>query len=252
MTTTTDTTRAEICAVACAEIFSGAGEIMASPMATLPSIGARLAKLTTEPDLLLSDGEALLMAETPALGDKGAIEGWIPFRKVFDVVASGRRHVVMGANQIDRYGNQNLSAFGPLQHPTRQMFGSRGAPGNTINHATSYWVPKHSSRVFCEQVDIVCGVGYDKIDPSNPAFRYLHIHRVVTNLGVFDFGGPGHTMRALSLHPGVTADEVAANTSFEIAGLHEAEPTRYPTDEELRLIREVIDPRGIRNREVPQ
>ena len=46
----------------------------------------------------------------------------------------------MGANQVDRFGNQNLSAFGPLQHPTRQMF-ARGAPGNTINHPTSYWVP---------------------------------------------------------------------------------------------------------------
>ncbi|MBP0657256.1 CoA-transferase, partial [Mycobacterium tuberculosis] len=78
----------------------------------------------------------------------GPIEGWMPFSKVFDVVASGRRHVIMGANQIDRHGNQNLSAFGPLQHPTRQMFGVRGAPGNTINHPTSYWVPRHSARVF--------------------------------------------------------------------------------------------------------
>ena len=71
----------------------------------------------------------------------------MPFRKVFDVVASGRRHVVMGANQIDRHGNQNLSAFGPLQQPTRQMFGVRGAPGNTINHPTSYCGPSFHSRV---------------------------------------------------------------------------------------------------------
>jgi len=244
-------TRAEICAIACAEIFSGAGEIMASPMAPMASIGARLARLTTEPDLLLSDGEALLLADTPALGAKAPIEGWIPFRKVFDVVASGRRHVVMGANQIDRHGNQNLSAFGPLQHPTRQMFGVRGAPGNTINHATSYWVPKHSARIFCNQVDIVSGVGYDKVDPANPAFKYLNVHRVVSNLGVFDFGGPDKTMRALSLHPGVEADEVAQNTGFEITGLAEAGKTRQPTDEELRLIREVIDPRSVRDREVP-
>ena len=244
-------TRAEYCAVALAELFSGAGEIMASPMAPLPSIGARLAKSTTEPDLLLSDGEALLMVETPTLGAKSPIEGWIPFRKVFDVVASGRRHVVMGANQIDRYGNQNLSAFGPLQKPTRQMFGVRGAPGNTINHATSYWVPKHSPRVFTATVDIVSGVGYDKVDPANPAFKYLNVHRVVSNLGVFDFGGPGRTMRAVTLHPGVTADEVATNTSFDIADLDDAASTREPTDNELRLIREVIDPKGIRNREVP-
>ncbi|MGW5144822.1 cholesterol ring-cleaving hydrolase subunit IpdB [Rhodococcus koreensis] len=248
--TTTGVTRAEYCAIACAEIFSGAGEIMASPMATLPLIGARLARLTTEPDLLITDGEALIFADTPAVGAKAPIEGWMPFRKVFDVVASGRRHVVMGANQIDRHGNQNLSAFGPLQQPTRQMFGVRGAPGNTINHPTSYWVGKHTSRVFCDQVDIISGVGYDRIDPDNPAYRFHHLHRVVTNLGVFDFGGPGHTFRALSLHPGVTADQVAENTSFEVADLDDAPVTRDPSEEELRLIREVLDPRSLRDREV--
>ncbi|WP_459549021.1 CoA-transferase subunit beta [Nocardia sp. X0981] len=252
MTSTETITRAEVCAVACAEIFRDAGEIFASPMTPMAQLGARLAKLTFAPDLLLSDGEALFLAETPPLGGRAPIEGWIPFRKVFDVLASGRRHVVMGANQIDRFGNQNLSAFGPLQQPTRQMFGVRGAPGNTINHPTSYWVGRHSKRVFGEQVDIVAGVGYDKIDPGNPAFRFHHIHRVVSNLGVFDFNGPGHTMRALGLHPGVTADEVAENTSFEIAELDTAGTTRLPTAEELRLIREVLDPKKIREKEVPR
>ncbi|PTR28961.1 acyl CoA:acetate/3-ketoacid CoA transferase beta subunit [Rhodococcus sp. OK519] len=246
----TEVTRAEYCAIACAELFADAGEIFASPMATLPLIGARLAKLTTEPDLIITDGEAMILAEAPAIGASAPIEGYIPFSKVFDVVASGRRHVVMGANQIDKFGNQNLSAFGPLDKPTRQMFGLRGAPGNTINHATSYWVGKHSSRVFADKVDVVCGVGYDKVDPENPAFRFLKNHQVVTNLGVFDFQGPGQTMRAVSLHPGVTAEDVKANTSFEIAGLDSAGITREPTAEELRLIREVIDPKSLRDREV--
>ena len=76
------------------------------------------------------------------------------------------------------------------------------------------------------------------------------MYRVVTNLGVFDFGGEGHTFRALSLHPGVTADEVAENTSFEVAGLAEAGVTREPTAEELRIIREVLDPKNFRDREV--
>ncbi|MEU1983803.1 CoA-transferase [Nocardia sp. NPDC019395] len=252
MTSTETSTRAEVCAIACAEIFRDAGEIFASPMTPMAQLGARLAKLTFEPDLLLSDGEAFFLAETPPIGGKAPVEGWIPFRRVFDVLASGRRHVVMGANQIDRFGNQNLSAFGPLQQPTRQMFGVRGAPGNTINHPTSYWVARHSKRVFSEKVDIVAGVGYDKVDPDNPAFRFHHIHRVVSNLGVFDFNGPDHTMRALSLHPGVTADEVAENTSFEIADLATAAPTRLPSDEELRIIREVLDPKKIREKEVPQ
>lgn len=97
---------------------------------------------------------------------------------------------------------------------------------------------------------MVCGVGYDQIDPENPAYKYLNIPRVVTNLGVFDFGGPGNTFRALSLHPGVTAEEVAENTSFEVAGLAEAGITRDPTAEELHLIRETLDPRNLRDREV--
>ncbi|MFZ2512634.1 MAG: CoA-transferase [Gordonia sp. (in: high G+C Gram-positive bacteria)] len=250
MTSTVDVTRAEYCVVACADIFTGAGEIMASPMAPVPLLGARLARLTTEPDLLITDGESLILADTPAIGKTGAIEGWMPFPKVFDVVASGRRHVVMGANQIDRHGNQNLSAFGPLQHPKRQMFGVRGAPGNTINHPTSYWVPRHSARVFGDSVDIVSGVGFDKVDPANPAYDHLNIHRVVTDLGVFDFGGPEHTMRALSLHPGVTAEQVAENTGFPIADLATAPVTTAPTDEQLAIIREVLDPKGVRNREV--
>ncbi|WP_343602511.1 cholesterol ring-cleaving hydrolase subunit IpdB [Mycobacterium sp.] len=242
--------RAEICVMACAELFRGAGEIMVSPMTTVASIGARLARLTFAPDILLTDGEAQLLADTPALSASGLVEGWMPFGRVFETLAWGRRHVVMGANQIDRYGNQNLSALGPLQQPTRQMFGVRGAPGNTVNHATSYWVGNHSPRVFCDAVDVVCGIGYDKIDPDNPAFRFVNVYRVVSNLGVFDFGGPGHTMRAVSLHPGVSASDVQDATSFEVHGLSDAEETGPPGVDELRLIREVIDPLPLRDNEV--
>ncbi|WCS17963.1 CoA-transferase [Mycobacterium marinum] len=243
-------TRAEVCAVACAELFRNAGEIMVSPMTNMASVGARLARLTFSPDILLTDGEAQLLADTPPLGKTGPVEGWMPFGRVFETLAWGRRHVVMGANQVDRYGNQNISAFGPLQHPTRQMFGVRGSPGNTINHATSYWVGSHSKRVFCEAVDIVSGIGYDKVDPDNPAFRFVNVYRVVSNLGVFDFGGPEQTMRALSLHPGVSPDDVREATSFEVNGLEDAEQTRTPTDGELQLIREVIDPKALRDREI--
>jgi acyl CoA:acetate/3-ketoacid CoA transferase beta subunit len=243
-------TRAEVCTIACAELFRDAGEIMVSPMTNIVSIGARLARLTFSPDILLTDGEARLLAGTPAIGAAGAIEGWMPFNRVFETLSWGRRHVVMGANQIDRYGNQNLSAFGPIQHPTRQMFGVRGAPGNAINHATSYWVGNHSKRVFCDAVDIVSGVGWDKVEADNPAYRFLNVYRVVTNLGVFDFNGPEHQMQALSLHPGVAPDEVAENTAFEVHGLESAGESRLPTADEQRLIQEVIDPKSLRDKEV--
>ena len=148
----------------------------------------------------------------------------------------------MGANQIDRYGNQNLSAFGPLQHPTRQMFGVRGAPGNTINHATSYWVGNHSKRVFGDSVDVVSGIGWDKVDPDNPAYRFVNVYRVVTNLGVFDFNGPDHQMRAVSLHPGVEAEQVGRE--HLVRG---ARPGCRRADAAAHRARAEADPRGHRS-----
>src|SRR5688500_10727347 len=138
----TGATRADVCVAACADAFRGDGEIVISPMAPIPRLGARLARATFEPDLLLTDGEAYL------IDADGSVEGWLPFRSVFDVVAAGRRHVMMGASQVDRFGNQNISAVGDWQRPTAQLLGARGAPGNTVNHTTSYWVPRHSTRVF--------------------------------------------------------------------------------------------------------
>src|SRR5262249_3287003 len=98
--------------------------------------------------------------------------------------------------------------------------------------------------------DVVSGIGYDKVDASNPAFRFVNIYRVVSNLGVFDFGGPGHTMRALSLHPGVSPDDVQQATSFEVHGLDEADTSRLPSEDGLRLTREVIDPKSLRDKEI--
>ena len=104
--------------------------------------------------------------------------------------------------------------------------------------------------MFCETVDVVCGIGWDNIDTDNPAFRFANTHRVISNLGVFDFGGPDRTMRALSLHPGVSADDVRENTSFDLHGLDDADESRLPTDEELHLIRDVVDPKALRDPEI--
>jgi acyl CoA:acetate/3-ketoacid CoA transferase beta subunit len=239
-------TRAEIAVVAVAELFRGDGEIVASPMGFIPQLGAKLARLTFEPDLLMSDGEAYLMTTD------GVVEGWQPFRKMLDtIVPHGRRHVVMGANQVDRFGNQNISAIGDHARPKKQLLGVRGAPGNTVNHRTSYWVPRHSTRVFVDAVDVVSGVGYDSAAKAGPsAEKYHDVYRVVSNLGVFDFATPDHAMRAVSLHPGVTRDEVTAATTFAV-DLSTGETSREPTADELRLIREVLDPKSLRDKEVP-
>ncbi|MFG2663322.1 CoA-transferase subunit beta [Streptomyces sp. NPDC048387] len=239
------TTRAEYCVIACAEAWRGDGEVLASPMGAVPSFGARLAKRTFAPDLLLTDGEAMLV------GLDGTVEGWLPYRRHLTMVTGGRRHVMMGASQIDRYGNQNISCIGAWERPSRQLLGVRGAPVNTLNNPVSYWVPRHSPRVFVERVDMVCGVGYDRAEAAGPsASRFHRLPRVVSDLGVFDFTGPGRTMRLVSLHPGVKVEQVRAATGFELAIGEEVPYTREPTARELRLIREVIDPDGLREREV--
>ena len=136
--------RAEVCVVACAEAWRGDGAILASPMGLIPALGARLAQLTFAPGLLLTDGEAHLLAPDGADGAGRVTEGWLPYRSVFTMVAAGLRHVMMGAAQIDRFGNQNISCIGDWARPKAQLLGVRGAPGNTINHPVSYWVPRHS------------------------------------------------------------------------------------------------------------
>jgi acyl CoA:acetate/3-ketoacid CoA transferase beta subunit len=224
-------------------------------------IAGRLARATFEPDLCLTDGEALLVADDrlfagpdrpggPAgLGGK-TVEYWNPYRSMFDWVWSGRRHIVMGATQVDRFGNQNLAAIGDYEHPKVQLLGYRGAPGNTINDPTSYWVPNHGPRVFVDRVDTVTGVGWDRAAALGPAGRHVEIRRVVSNLGVFDFETPDHAMRLRSVHPGVTVDEVLAATGFELVVPDDVHESRLPTPEELALIRDVIDRDDTREREV--
>ncbi|MGI5157666.1 CoA-transferase subunit beta [Microbispora sp. CA-102843] len=245
-------TRAEICVVACAEAWRGDGEILAAAMGTCSILGARLARLTFEPGLLTTDGGALLTAEAVPFGaPAGAVEGWLPFREHLWLVQNGRRHVMMGASQIDRWGNSNISAIGDWARPKSQLLGVRGAPGNTICNPTSYWIPKQSTRVFVPEVDVVSGVGHDRAAALGPrAARFHDLRRVVTDLAVFDFGGPDGSMRLVSTHPGVDVEQVRAATGFDLTIDGEVPETRQPTDEELRLIREVLDPKFSRDREV--
>lgn len=243
--TVTEATRAEVCAVACAELFRGDGEIVAAAVAGfVPMLGSRLARSTFEPGLLTTDGGPSLSAGPLPLGAAAdVVEGWLPFRDHLWLVLNGRRHVIMGPSQIDRYGNTNISCIGDWARPSRQLLGVRGGPGNTLLNPTSYWVPKHSTRVFTEKVDMVSGVGTD---------RGAHeIRAVVTNLAVLDFDTPDRRMRLRSVHPGVSVDDVTAATGFELAVPDDVPRTRLPDAEELRIMREVLDPKGLREREVP-
>jgi acyl CoA:acetate/3-ketoacid CoA transferase beta subunit len=252
---TTTARLADICVLAVAHCFRGDGELLANPIGTIPMIGGRLARATFEPDLMMTDGEAMLVSDDRAFfgpDDRRTIEAYNPYRAMFDVVWSGRRHVMMGASQIDPYGNQNFAAIGSdYSKPKVQLLGFRGAPGNTINDVTSYWVPNHSVNVFVERVDVVCGIGYDRAAQLGAtAARYHEIRRVVTNLCVLDFEGRDHRMRLRSVHPGVTVDEVIDATGFELEIPHDVDETPTPDEDDLRLIEDVIDPGEQRYAEV--
>jgi acyl CoA:acetate/3-ketoacid CoA transferase beta subunit len=246
-------TRADVCAAALADCFRADGEILANPIGNLPLIGGRLAKETFGPQLIMTDGEAQLIENAMPVGVDGAAEvvsHWNPYRRMFDLLWNGRRHVIMGASQMDRFGNQNFAFIGSPEQPKAQLLGMRGAPGNTINHRTSYWIPAHSPRVFVEEVSVASGVGNDRAAALGPAGRFHELVHVVTNLAVIDFETPDGTMRLRSVHPGVTVDEVVAATGFELVIPDSVPESREPDADELELLR-AIDPTDLRNTEVP-
>ena len=260
-TTSTAPTRADVCAIAIAETFRGDGERLCNPIGNLPLIGGRLAAATFEPHLAITDGFYAVLDNVPPVGlaederlAQRTIGQWNPYREMFGLLWRGKRHVMMGATQVDRFGNQNIAAIGDWRQPRRQLLGFRGAPGNTINHTTSYWVPNHSPRVFVEAVDVVCGIGYDRAAELGPvAARFHEIRRVVSNLAVFDFTAPTDgavpTMRLVSVHPGVTVADVVEATGFELVIGDDVPETRAPTEDEYAEL-ERLDPKNLRGSEV--
>ena len=251
-TTDTPYTLAELCITAASEAWRDAGEVLASGLGLVPRLAASLACLTFSPDLLMTDGEAYLVSEPVPVGPRDGyqprVESWLPFKKIFDLLWSGRRHAMTMPTQIDRFGQVNISFIGPdVAKPKVQLLGVRGIPGNTINHPCSFFVPDHNRRVFVERVDMASGVGHD---PSRwaPGVRqdFRDLRLVVTNLAVLDFGAPERAMRVRSLHPGVTLEQVQEQTSFPLAAAKVVPTTPEPTAEQLRLIRTVLDPRDLR------
>ena len=247
-----DFTLAELCITAAAEAWRDAGEILASGLGVVPRLAASLAKSTFSPDLMMTDSESLLVTEPvppgPRRGYALRVEGWLPFRKVFELLWSGRRHAMTMPTQIDRYGTTNISFIGSdPKKPKAQLLGVRGIPGNTINHPSSFFIPKHSTRAFVPRVDMASGVGYE---PTRwqPGVRsdFVDLRLVVSNLAVLDFKGPGQTMRVRTLHPGVTIEQVRESTGFDLAAVDDLRETPTPTAEQLRLIRELLDPNNLR------
>ena len=248
-----DVTLAELCIFACSEAFRTSAEQIATGIGPVPRIGAGLAKLTHSPGLMMTDGEAYLVEEPVPIGPRGdyrpRFAGHLPFSRFFDsaVWTGGRRHAMVTPTQVDRFGQTNLSQLGGThRQPKTQMLGVRGFPGNSIYHANSMFIPVHSKRVFVEgEVDMVSSAGY------NPARRIpggnysgIDLRVIVTNLCVMDFGGPDHAVRVVSLHPGVTLEEVQEATGFPLVAGDLGE-TPLPDAAALAIIAR-LDPHGLR------
>ncbi|WP_370306285.1 CoA-transferase subunit beta [Sinimarinibacterium flocculans] len=256
---TTDFTLAELLICTCAEVWRDDGEVLATGIGIIPRLAQGLAKLTHSPELMITDGEAYLTEEPVVLGSKNhegrRYGGWMPYARVFDNVWGGRRHALVGPVQVDRWGQANISCIGEFAKPKRQLLGLRGFPGNSINHVNSFFVPNHGPRVFVDkEVDVVCSVGYKPERwPAGVKQDYMRIHRIVTDLCVMDFGGRndegGHAIRVISLHPGITFEQVQAATGFPLLKAGNLGETAHPTEEQLAIIRR-LDPQDMRSKQI--
>lgn len=253
MTAATDYTLAELMICAAAEAFHHEGEVLATGIGVIPRLAASLAMKTFNPDLMMTDSEAFMLSEPNPLGARAADfvqknESWMGFSRIFDNVWGRKRHAMLGPVQIDKFGQTNTSSLGgTYEAPKTQMLGARGFPGNSISHPNSFLIPAHNTRVFVDgEVDYVSSIGYNPARlPKGHALSDVSIGLMVTDLCVMDFGGPDYQVRLLSLHPGITAEQVIENTGFELHIPESVPVTPAPTQEQLAIIAE-LDPHGQR------
>lgn len=244
-------TLADLLVAACAEVWRGDPEWLATGITPIPRLGASLAKLTFNPRLMITDGENMFLEEPAPLGPRDGgptAEGWAPYARTFDNLWGGRRHALVAPVQLDRFGQSNISVIGDHMAPKAALLGARGFPGNSVSHPNSYFFPAHNRRALVEgEVDFVCSAGYNParwLDGKIP--HRLELRRIVTNLCVMDFGGPANAIRLVSLHPGVPIEEVHDNTGFDVVVPEgEIAETKIPDEAVLKIIRR-LDPHDVR------
>ena len=174
------------------------------------------------------------------------VEAWNPYRTMFDVRVVGPAPRDDGRHpDRPRSATRTSPASATGTSPKAQLLGFRGAPGNTINHTTSYWVPNHSPQVFVRAGRRRVAASATTAPPTLGAggARFHEIRRVVSNLGVFDFETPDHRMRLRSRAPRRHRRRGRRGHRLRAGRRPPTCPrAALPTDEELRLIREVLDP----------
>ncbi len=223
----------------------------------LPMIAAMLAQRTHAPNLLIIFEAGGIGPQVPVLpisvGDSRTFYHACAASSMHDVMSAGQAGYVdygfLGAAQMDRYGNLNTTVIGPHETPKVRLPGSGGANdiGSFCWHTII--VMRQDQRRFVERLDFLTTPGY--LDGPGARERAglpanSGPHRVITQLGLYDFDAESKRMRLLATHPGVAVDDVRANSGFELIipydnGVATTEP---PPPKVRRILRE-IDPTGM-------
>lgn len=234
-------------------------DIVAQGLATpIVAAGYLLARHTHSPDLYFASAIGQSVCREPAPLKLLQIEKlWLDrsilslgfVRAVADVLPRIKPLEFFRPGQVDQHGNFNNIAFGKsYRKPRLRLPGSGGIPDvTTFLDGIYLYVPRHSRVTFVPKLDFQSGLGHNKsrTHGSGPLF-------LVSDLGQFDFnGGPRkNRMRLTSYHAGSSIDRIRAKTGFELDISPDVHKTPPPSEEELRLLREEIDPLGIRRLEL--
>lgn len=231
------------------------GVLVAQGIATpLVAAGYLLAKCTHAPNLLFASaiGQGVCVEWAP-LGVARVEALWLDkailtlgfARAATEVLPRLKPLEFFRPAQMDPHGNFNNFAIGQdYRRPRLRLPGSGGIPDvTTFDDQIYLYVPRHSRVTFVEKVDFVSGLGHSPHRTHGQGPHYL-----ITDLGQFDFAEG--RLRLIALHPGVSVAQVQAKTGFPLGVAPNCAETVPPTAEELRLLREAIDPLGVRKLEL--
>ena len=222
----------------------------------LPIIVSMLAQRTHAPNLLIVFEAGGVGPRIPAIpisvGDSRTIHRAVMAASMDYVMSCAQLgHIdygFLGAAQIDVYGNLNTTCIGPHDHPKTRLPGSGGANDlGSLCHRTIVLM-RQDTRKFVEKLDFLTTPGYLTGPGAREKAglpRNTGPHRVITQLGVMGFDEETKRMKLVSIHPGVTIKDIVANTGFKLIIPEDVPTTEPPNGEELRLLREELDPNKI-------
>jgi glutaconate CoA-transferase, subunit B len=217
-----------------------------------PNIACNLAQRTVAPDLQLVY-EAGVFGARPArlplsIGDPTLVTGATAAMSMFELFAYYLQRGLIDVGflagaQVDRFGNLNTTVIGDYARPRVRLPGSGGACEIAINARKVFVMMAQSRRSFVQRLDFTTSPGH--VGGKRPK-EWIGAGPtvVVTNLGVYGFDQGSGEMELRSLHPGVTLDAVREATGWDVRVADDMAQTRAPSGEELRLIREELDPEG--------